>query len=232
MAEVIFRGPGGLEPAAYVLSIARQVQPTQADVLYGIERQKERILDRTAQGVDVDGAPFVAYSQNGPYYYYPNGRVGRNKFESRQNKQAVNRLIRKIGHVESYLSELSPRKLRSMGLNPEAGGDTSAKKTRSGEGIRFDSYAAFKASLGRAGVDLLGPRAPHMLQAMEIRVNWPEVELGFYSDDAASKAEGHNEGANKLPRRHFFAASAADLTAIENDIGARIDARMRLLQIN
>lgn len=209
--------PGTTTPEQYVIALAKGIAPQQTDVLYAVERQKTRILERTLSGVDVDGAPFAPYSTNGPYYYYPNGRVGKNKFESRTNKSAVNRLLRKLGETIS--------RKEAVGItNPGSGG----AKTRNGEGIRFDSYADFKSSLGRV-VDLMGPRAPHMLQAMQISVAWPEVEIGFYDDLSAKKAQGHNEGANRLPRRHFLGASESDLRQIETDIVTRIDQRLRVL---
>jgi hypothetical protein len=36
--------------------------PAESALLYALERQKTRILLRTAAGVDADGAPFVPYS--------------------------------------------------------------------------------------------------------------------------------------------------------------------------
>lgn len=74
-----------------------------------------------------------------------------------------------------------------------------------------------------------------------------EFALGFYNEEQAVKARIHNEGGSiktrlgtgkgkpkkngkseaRMPRRHFFDASASDLQAMQNDMGARIDARLR-----
>ena len=48
--------------------LVTSVLPEQGDVLYALERVKATILERTARGVDVDGAPFAPYSSKGPYY--------------------------------------------------------------------------------------------------------------------------------------------------------------------
>ncbi len=187
----------------------RDVQITQADALYALERQKTRILDRTGRGVDVDGRPFKPYSTKGPYTYYPNGRVGSSKFSDRQNKAAAARLKTKLAKV--------PTK--------GAGG---LRLTRSGKGIVFDSYAAFKRWLGRTGVDLRGPRAPHMLQALLVKVAsaFPkEGRIGIYGAEAA-RASGHQYGARYLPQRKFLGISVPERGAFVNDILARIKLRL------
>lgn len=52
--------------------------------------------------------------------------------------------------------------------------------------------------------------------------------LGFYGNEAA-RARGHNEGGEKLPKRHFFDASEQDLQQMQADIGTHIQARLTAL---
>jgi hypothetical protein len=225
------------------LSLAGAVRPTEGDVLYAAQRQRSRIIERTLRGVDVDGSPFEPYSTAGPYYYYPQGpghgftgpmTRDQSKRHLQARKGAVRRLLHITGDVTANRSEY-------MGYEGIGG-----VKTRSGVGIRFESYADFKASIGRAGVDLTGPRAPHMLQAITVAVNDRDLgtsdsstagsapaqafSLGIYGE-AAGRASGHNTGLN--PRwkgkhqRYFFGASAGDLKDIVGDIYARMMARLK-----
>lgn len=216
--DASFKTTSGADPARYILNLAGSIRPNSGDLLYAGQRQKTRIVERTLSGVDVDGKPFEPYSTNGPYYYYPNGRVGKTKATRKQNKAAVNRLLKKLSHVLENRSEY-------LGYEGVGG-----LKTRDGQGIRFESYADFKASLGRMGVDLTGPKAPHMLQAIEVRVTGDdEFAIGVYGEPAG-RARGHNTGWNpRWKRRHqrrFMGASAQDLTDIVKDIWTRIKARM------
>jgi hypothetical protein len=181
------------------------------DASYAINRQKNRILERTARGVDVDGRPFAPYSTNGPYYYYPNARVGNSSFTERQNKAAASRLKRKL----------------ERGAAKNAAGEM--RLTRTGKGIVFQSYAAFKRWLGRTAVDLRGPRAPHMLQALVVKISGnpvTEARLGIYGAEA-ERASGHNYGSRRLPRRKFLGANESDKKSILADIKARIMERLR-----
>ncbi|CAB4130862.1 hypothetical protein UFOVP130_40 [uncultured Caudovirales phage] len=240
MSDATFTTSSGGSPERLVIDIGARAVPTQGDALFAAERQKTRILERTLSGRDVDGRPFEPYSQNGPYYYYPNGRVGRTKIEASKNKAAVSRFLRKINR-HSAEAEM-------FGADTGTGG----RKTRDGQGIRFESYADFKASLGRGGVDLRGPRAPHMLQAIAVGVGIArvvsntepvigindnpapanEVTIGIYGDEAG-RATAHNTGNN--PRwkgkhqRKFFGVSTADIAAMGKDIIGRCEARLRAM---
>lgn len=266
-----FKTARGGDPASYIVQLAGQFFPNNGDMLYAAQRQKTRIVERTYRGVDVNGNPFEPYSTNGPYYYYPNGRVGKTPGEVKRNKAAVSRLLRRISGTESEYAAL-PDHLRSRipGLNEH--GETGARKTRNGvrfekgaafqnskgasvlwknksssvllvhratvndgQGLRFDSYASFKASLGRGGVDLTGPRAPHMMQAIMAKVivsgkDKGEFALGIYGEKAAI-ATGHNTGVNprwkRKHQRYFFGASVQDLKDIVEDLMTRIRARLR-----
>lgn len=237
MSEATFKGPSGKSPMEFILELAKDALPTEGDAIYAAQRQRSRILERTANGVDVDGAPFEPYSTKGPYYYYPN-KVGRNKASVKRNKAAVSRLLKRLAGVSEFREE------------QDIAGGSGGTKTRGGEGIRFDSYADFKRSLGRLGVDLRGPRAPHMLQAIAVGTGIertvgddqtlglnerPEpavvVVIGIYGEEAG-RATGHNTGENprwkSRHQRRFLGATDADLKAMSDDIGMRIAMRLSI----
>ena len=243
MSEASFKTPGGAEPQKFILDLAKGAVPSEGDALYAAQRQRTRIIERTLAGRDVDGAAFEPYSTDGPYYYYPNGRVGKNKIESHKNRAAVNRFLKKLNKASDIRSVFE-----SLDDEPYT---HSGRKTRNGEGIRFDSYADFKKSLGRSGVDLLGPRAPHMLQAIAVgtgfgRIHGDETPASVFSNPEPAKdvvigiygqeqgrAEGHNTGVNpKWKRKHqrkFFGASADDIQQMVSDITTRILQRVKAL---
>lgn len=206
------------EPAAdAILRLRASIKPDAADLLYAGQRQKARIIERTESGVDVDGNAFAPYSTKGPYYYYPSGHLGTSRAAIKTRKAAVRRLLKITGEVSFHREQY-------LGGSQTAGGVA----TRDGLGIRFESYADFKSSLGRAGVDLTGPRAPHMLQAVTVvnGVRDDELLIGVYGE-AADRAQGNNEGTRYSPRRRWFGASAADLAEMVKDVYTRIAARLK-----
>jgi hypothetical protein len=159
-----FTGPGGADPVAAIRALRVSAQPTEGDVLYALQRERTRILKRTASGVDANGAAFRPYSA-------------------------------------AYAKRKS--KYRSTST-----------------------------------VDLRGRNAPHMLQAIVATVGSLTDEgdslepandavLAFYDDRAALLARVHNEGEGRMPKREFFTATDQDLADMENDIGARIEIRLR-----
>jgi hypothetical protein len=129
------------------------------------------------------------------------------------------------------------------------------KRTNSGvdaHGARFAAYspgyAKNKSKYRDSGtVDLRGRNAPHMLQAMLTRAEETGGTIGFYDERAAMLAKVHNEGATirtrlgkgkgkakkrgvatfRMPKREFFAATDDDLRGMAQDIGSRIDFRLR-----
>ena len=183
----------GKRPAATVLDkLSAALKPTNADLLHAGNVLKSRIVERTARGVDWQNRPFAPYSTKGPYYFYPNGAVGR-KGSLSSRKGSASRLQKKIGGT----------------------------LTRSRVGVKFDSYAAFKAALGRSGVDLTGPRAPHMLQGIVVQGQGDTITVAIYGDEA-SRARGNNEGIpGRLPQRKFFAASPEDKRVMLLDMQER-----------
>lgn len=180
--------------------------PKSEDILLALKQQQSRILQRTAAGLDVNNRPFAPYNSTRPFYYYPNGPVGkqRSKEQLKRDKAGVTRFANKVGRTKGAI-------------------------TRSRLGLKFPSYAAFKLTyLGRAGVDLYGPRAPHMLQAMTIRSdNDTEGALGIYGNEAIRANGISGEVRPKgMPRREFFAASEADQKGMAETIRRAIQRRV------
>jgi hypothetical protein len=167
----------------------------EVDLLYAGQRQVERILDRTAQGKDSDNSPFTPYKRSKRPYYY---------YPTSASGMPRDR----IAITKRYFNRM--------------GGGT---MTRSGLGVRFDSYGDMKRALGRAGVDLMGVRAPHMLQALVASVEGNTIWIGIYGAEAA-RAEGHNEGTMTLPRRHFLDVNSEDVRLIGEDIAALMGQRL------
>ena len=220
MASVTFTGPGGSNPVDHILHIAGALQPTAGDGLAAGQFLRSRILERTAQGQDVDHVSFTPYAENHPYYYYPSGTGS-----GRQRGAAVGRLARKL----------------------KGAGKTGA---RTRLGLKFASYGDFKRSFGRGVVDLFGVagNAPHMLMSVQVlaggaqlggmdeAVTGPtdqlqpitDIRVGFFDERSAKIAEGHNEGAGHLPRRHFFDANQQDIADMESIIASRIMERVRM----
>lgn len=201
MSDILFRASGGGDPVHYVLDLTGALEVRASDLRYAAERQRSRILERTAKGLDVDDKPFAPYSTAGPYYHYPARGPAR-------GKAAAARLFRQITRNQ-----------------PKS---ETTNTWRTGTGLRFASYADFKRSLGRSTVDLTGPRAPHMLQALIVSdVTDSEFRLGVYGAEEAARGSGHNAGTRRLPRRHWFGMSAADVADAANDLAGRIDRRVR-----
>jgi len=208
VSSATFKTKRGKDPVEYILDLKQAAQPTQGDLLFAVDGQRTRILDRTARGVDAYEQAFAPYSTKGPYYYYPNGRLGstRSAEGRKRNYEAAKRLHTKLnaGNRGTPLGQVTP-----------------------GGAIKFESYAQFKQSFGRLTVDLLGPRAPHMLQALVTVVrSATEIILGIYGDEG-KRASGHNVGTKTLPKREFVAANEEDRPKMANDIKARILRRLK-----
>jgi len=221
---MFFRRTSNISSSAQNVLLSFDVKdayPTQGDMLYALERQKTRILTRTERGVDFEERSFAPYNSTRPYYYYPNGPVGRQRSaaEKSRAKAGVKRYATKLGRTKGAIS-------------------------RSGLGLRFPSYADFKFTyLGRQNVDLTGPRAPHMLQTIVTEAGgstffqsvrptlnaFPNQALsgsiGIYGEPGI-RAAAHNQGTRHLPQRQFFASSDKDNTAFGNDIKTRVKDRL------
>jgi hypothetical protein len=216
---------GGFEQANLRRTFEGAFKVMPEDFRYALERQRERILSRTAQGLDAGANPFAPYSEKGPYYYYPTkgSKEGHQRSfgfvkqqEIRRRSAAAGRLMRKMGFAGR--GSQVPFKFAEGKIH----------RGRGSVGIRFESYAAFKRALGRTNVDLLGPSAPHMLQALQVVKVTPQGgTLGIYGQEA-DRATGHNEGASirNLPKREFFAFSERDVDAVVKDIDEMLGRRL------
>jgi hypothetical protein len=199
-----------LSPERYLLSVAEGLEPTKEDLLYAGNALKNRILRRTEAGVDYRGIPFAPYSTKRPYYWYPDGakqRASARLGALNPGLRGRNERIAKFQALEKTARDAAARMFRNLRLKSVTDGTK-----RTGIGIKFPNYGAFKAHLGRSTVDLRGPRAPHMLQAITVSASiGGMLTLGIYGD-AADRAEGHNEGTRRgLPKRRFFDASEDDI---------------------
>lgn len=224
MSGTSFSITGGGSPEILELDTPN-VLPTEGDLLYAGQVQRSRILSRTERGEDVDGRPFAGYNTTRPYYYYPNGAAGATRSAGvlKRNKASVKRFAQKVGRTKTAV-------------------------TRSGLGIRFQSYDAFKHTyLGRNNVDLRGPRAAHMLQELIVRcgaseragvdrqisiddhpATATEFTVGIYGQ-AAIRANGLNSDSRPkgMPRRHFLGSSERDNQALSFVIARRVNQRIR-----
>ena len=120
-------------------------------------------------------------------------------------------------------------------------------------GIRYESYAAAKAAHGASTVNLFGmEQHTHMLDTMLVRAGGQEasqgadellglgselaafendvpcstVTIGFYGPEA-ERAKAHNEGTDRLPRRHFFDLNREDIAFGERAVVERMEIRAR-----
>jgi hypothetical protein len=220
-------------------------QPTVGDLLFVGQRQRSRMLQRTSKGIDVNGRAFVSYSLNRPVYYYPG--VNRDNKSSAGPKtmeqtKAVKGRERSVNRIANLIG-LKGRNSRPVDARST---NKSAQKQyvqRTAKGLKFSSYAAFKAAFGRTNVDLRGIQAPNMLQSMVVRVlGWVldqsslttpedqsqanEIKIGIYGYEA-QRASGHQKGTGHLPKRAFIGANDQDKSAMLADASQRVAARIR-----
>lgn len=218
---VEFRTSRGGDPVHLAVRLGQALQPTAEDIQGALQNQRARILERTARGTDFAEKPFAPYSTKGPFYYYPSTEKGLSFLPSARALRAIwagRSTFR--GEYFKVLGAAAQRFARKV--TPNGG-------TTPGGGVKFDSYATFKASLGRGAVDLTGPRAPHMMLAVVVRVRSAlEGAIGIYGPEAA-RASGHHDGVPKknLPKRRFLDASGSDRDAMIADIVDSAEARAR-----
>lgn len=232
------RGPSG-RMSEVVFSTLRSMRPTQGDLVAGALFLRTKILQQTAAGRDLNGAPFASYSQTGPIYIDVGARSGGGAGGVRTAEQRISsarRFLRSVGRKSSVFKRTTtttrkrtatkrsdkPREPARFRL---IRGVTEFGQITPGGFLKLRSYAEFKLSfLGRATVDLLGHRAPHMLQQLIVRFGGsqsvaPTVDLNAFPGpprpvslgwlgEAAGIALAHNTGAGNLPKRKFFGITA------------------------
>jgi hypothetical protein len=225
------RTRGGMSLGETGLEIYRASLPTQGDLLFAVFGHKTDILERTSRGMDWQGKAFAPYSEKGPYYYSPGAKGGgRGAAQVKREKGAATRAFRKLsGGLSASRGTVSSKRGGTM------------RPSRTGRSLVFESYRAFKQwARGSGVVDLTGPSAPHMLQAMQVYSrNAPvaapandaeqatEVRLSIHGDEGG-RASGHHFGNpnKKLPQRRFMGANDEDVRRIQARLEARRVARM------
>lgn len=224
-----FKSSNGRDPEEVILEVRRNLIPLREDLLYAGQRQNERIHEKTADHRDVDGNEFEPYDTTRPYYFRPwdtpsigRGRKGvsladrRKKVPELSRNASASRFLRKLGGTTSGGKGTLRHKGVGVGEIHSHESDT----------IKFASYAAFKAALGRSGVDLTGPHAPHMMQAIQVSATGNEIRLSIEDPQKAAIATGHNTGETKGGKqRRFFGASSHDVKQMLADIYSSIVAR-------
>lgn len=246
-----------MEDGESMLSFFRRLpleyQITQGDLLMAGNWKKTRILQLTEEGYDFEQNPFAPYSDRGPYYYRP-GNTGRREVGgSLKSLSELNRL-RSFGRqygadtseIDRIIKSRKASARRFFAVTQRGPSYQRKSGALTGVSIKYESYGDFKfRGLGRKNVDLTGPRAPHMLQALVVSVDGTQfgrsgdialrglrepaatVAIGIYGEEA-DRAEGHNEGAGNLPRRRFIDATDEDIDYMANMIADR--AIRRVLQ--
>ena len=204
-----FQTDDGENGADFIRRITLEAESTTVgDLLYAGNRQKARILDRTARGIDFQGRRFAPYSTRGPYYSYP-GKRSQNRGASRGVRW------RSTGRVG--------RKTR-LGIKYDNYGAFKRAIGRSHVDLRgANTPHMLQAIVVMSDGVKVGERRQIPLRGF----NRPgkRLAVGIYGNEA-ERAEGHNEGAGNLPRRRFFDVSDSDLNMIMQDITDRQEQRM------
>jgi phage gpG-like protein len=202
-----FSGLGGLPPGEYVVRLKAKHRPTQADNLALAEFGKTKILKLTEQGLDFAGNSFAPYSTKGPIYVYPNS-AGSRKATASQRHGSSTRFAKAIGRSDT--------------------------KNKSRIGLKFASYADYKASLGGGGkVNLSGPNN-HMLRQLQTKSTAQNFTIGIYDEATAVIATAHNNGAQtgrghkvRLPQRRFLDFSRQTLAELQAWLGNLLEKRIK-----
>lgn len=247
-AEITFTGRNGKDPEQVVMAIKEAITPTVGDCLTIGMYLRERCLSRTEDGVDVQGHPFQDYSTKGPYYWNPSGQSGKREGETdrahaTRERRAAKRVYTRLRAGYAVDVHEAARKGKGAAYH-----DTAPHLSKTGRSICFPGgYKQFKQFLGRMGVDLTGPRAPHMLQAFVVRCGGVEadetlksvgrnehtdpanvVTLGIYDPEMAKRASAHQNGDNaRVPQRKFIGATDADAQECLNLLAERVRGRMK-----
>jgi len=259
MAKLTIRAASGRSPAKAERDLFKAIAPTQGDLLAVAVIHEGLILGRTTNGLDADGIPFAPYSTQGPIYI----KIGTSG-TSAGRASAIQRLARgsdfkprqkvrkELKKRKDPIERAASRAKRSAESTPRErvskGGGTEVGQITPGGYLKAESYSWFKHSfLGRADVDLLGPRAPHMLQALMVRFGGRvrrsrsvpalgalpsqkprDVEMGLFGPEAA-RGHGLHFGAGHLPPRPWLAFGAGDgpklLKVARDRIARRIQGR-------
>lgn len=209
-------GADGL--TALQLEIRRLTTITVGDIQFVGQFLRSEILQRTARGLDVNGAPFAPYSTKGPYYFYPNGQ--RSEVRHARATAAKNRFKTAGGS-----GERTPYGIRyaSYAAAKEAHGASVVNLFGMEQHTHMLNTMVVKVD-GQAMEDALGPTGSE-LSAFENIAPARRLSIGFYGPEA-ERAKGHNEGVpGKLPQREFMALNEAELERGAHAIEQRLKTR-------
>lgn len=222
-AGAIFVGPNGQDARSAIRAEIHALSTTTVgDMLYVGQLFRSRIRTRTFQGVDVNGQPFQAYSQRGPYYLYANGTATKDRHARSVAAKNRHAATGKIGIRTptgiKYVSYAAAKSAHGVG-NVNLYGMQQHTHMLDTMIVR-----AGGAELDSAAGDFMGGGGE--MDAFEQNVPQSQLAVGFYGPEA-ERAKGNNEGTSKLPKREFFALSQEDLMIAERAIAGRMMIRAR-----
>ena len=199
-----FLGPGGQDPITVVHNLELAFVPTQGDVLLAGQILRSRIVQRTQNGVDVNGAPFTPYESTHVFYFYPDGHSGRTR------EQRVSQTAGRYAKT-GKLGKRTP-----LGIRYDSYAAAKAAHGRSNVDLfgMVQHPHMMNAMIVKAGGSELDMSADMLAGATDMDAfsqhePCSQMHVGFYGEEAG-RAWGHNEGTKHLPRRHFFDASPED----------------------
>ena len=220
-----FTAPGGGDPVAHIQQMQAAVVTTTGDMLLCGQIVRSRIVQRTTVGTDMNGAPFTPYSTKGPYYFYPNGPVGRSHEERAKQTARRFKAIGSKGHRTP------------LGIRYESYADAKASHGRANVDLfnliqepHMMNGIAVKAGgseIDMAGGDIMSLGASSELDAWGQNQPCREVRVGLYDEALAERARGNDEGTEHVPQRKFLGANPEDLDVCRVAVTERMIARMK-----
>jgi hypothetical protein len=181
------------------------------DLLYAMDRQADRIYDRTVhQNVDFAGNSFTPYNDTHPYYWYPFGSLGSRQYA---------RLKSVRGLAQKHDTKSTP----SGGIRF----DSYAAFKRALGRVGVDLFGPSDPHMMNAmAIFVNGVYFPlHGGNYDNYYVPATSIVLGIYGPKG-KLAEFHNTGMGSNPERRFFAISSQDRDDILNDVIERIKRRL------
>ena len=181
--SITFRSNSGHTIDEFIASVEQATQVTPEDMRELAEIAKQGIQEQTLRGLDVDGAPMESYKDSGPYYYNPSTNGGK--------------LAAPTAHLQRKVARQHFERL-------QRGGVKGIKLTSTHTSIKFPTYAAFKEAYGSVVPDLYGIGEPHMLKAIDYRIDGSDTAVLFIrGHEERPRAAAHNFG-DRVKERRFW----------------------------